>query len=373
MQPNNIIKFENPNKNWQEVNGDVTIFAEKTLFKDACLVDFDLGTTKSVDILVENKIIKKIAPAGQIEPDKQTESFPLNGNLVLPPFLNAFETLDVLKPNFNEMNKAAKDHFSALMGMKDILSGVVNYFNEVGDILLENVSALEEKDLSEISNLAAKKNKRIWLKIGQDLNELGAVDKKFGKGVVQVLEDFGILDRSWVLVGGNCLEKDDLRLLRQYGDKVVLCPLEDGQVGRRATNLKTLLDLAFSVRIGSGKAFEIDFFGFMRQILMAQWSMFEDKTWLNEKDVLLMATNEIPTLEENAQADFIVVRNSLNLYSNIFETLVWGKSKRDVLMTIVSGRILHERGDIETGEEELSYDDLIQRIYFLTRRKNNDD
>lgn len=367
----NIIKFPNLKQEWQEVDGDVSTLIKSTLFKNASLVDVEKQNFHVVDILVEGEKIKKIEPTGKINVTNQTEVVDLLRGYVIPSFLNAFETLNVFNVDTEILNKRGKEYFSFFMGMKDILGGVVNYFNEEDDIMLENISQLDEKQLSEISNESAKKNKRIWLKIGQDLCELGAVDKKFGKGVVQVLEDFGILDRQWVLIGGNCLEKDDLRLLRQYGDKIVICPSEDGQLGRRPTNLKTLIDLDFCIRIGSGQAFEIDFFAFMRQVLMTQWGIFEDKSWLSEKDVFLMATNNFPTLQEGMQADFAVITNAPELYSNVLQMLVWGKSKKDVFMTVANGRVLQELGNIVSGNEELDYQQLIEKILYL-RRKNND-
>ncbi len=362
----NIIKFESDKKEWEDVNGDVTQFKNKLIFKNCSLVDIENNNAKVVDILVENGKIVKISES--IKAGK-TDYIDLEGDFVLPPFDNPFMSSEIF--NFKSEKDVAL--FKELMVLKNVLGGVLFLKDEPLDskvsILLENMDELEENELSEISDLSAKENLQIFLKVGQSLEELGTVDKKFGKSLPLVLEDFGILDRDWVLVGGNCFEKDDLRIFREHGDKYIICPYEDGQAGRRPVNLLTLKNLDFDIKIGSGSAFEIDYFAYIRQVLMTQWSLFEDKNCLTEKEAFLMTTNKATTLVEGEDANFIVVRREPTLYPTVLQNLIWGKSKKDVTMTVMNGRILQTFGEIESGVSGLNYQQIINKIIKSTKKE----
>ncbi len=355
----NIIKFKTEKQDWKDVDGDIMRFKSKIIFKNCELVDINENSSRIVDILVENGIVKKIGK--HIYGDSQTEEIDIDKNFVLPSFKNAFAYSSKVHEIDLSFDNKTQMLFSELMVLKDVLGGVLFADGSKNTLLVDDIAELEEKDLSEISNLSASKNLQVILKVGQNLDELGTVDKKFGKSLPLVLEDFGILDRDWVLVGGNCLEKDDLRIFREHGNKIVICPLEDGQAGRRPVNLLTLKNLDFDIEIGSGYAFEIDYFAYIRQILMQQWALFEDKNCISEKDVFLMATGE-PTVKEGDRATFIVVNKERSLYPTILQSLVWGKSKQDVIMTVLEGRIIQTFGDIVSGISGLDYFEIIDEL-----------
>ena len=166
-----------------------------------------------------------------------------------------------------------------------------------------------------------------------------------------------------------CLKIQNLQAHRKAvsGD-FCITPHEDGKFGRRATNLLQLRD-RFCVGIGSGFSFEIDFFGYMRQILMTQRAMFEDQSVISEQEVLKMATSngiEIlqgkrNQLEIGGVANFMVVKKGVSFYDDIFSTLVWEKSKKDVVMTVLNGEIVQKNGEILMNNLP-SYDKMLMKI-----------
>lgn len=371
MQKNstNIIRLKKENIKWNKVESDseVTTMANSILFKNANLVCIETGETSLCDIFVENGLVKTISKAGKLKEDCANFVEDLEGDFVLPSFYNAF----VDSGNWLNIDKNADEQLlSELMGLKDVLSGATRFLDSGFEnvCVLRNVADMDENQLNDLSDYIAKNNCQVCLKVGQSLEELGTVDKKFGKSLPLVLEDFGFLDRDFLLVGGNCLEKDDLQIFAEHGNRFVVCPSEDGLLGRRPTNLITLKNMGFEIRIGSGSAFEIDFFAFMRQILMTQWGMFEDCTCLTEKDVLLMATDGVSTVKEGDFANFIVVRNLPNIYTSILQNLVWGKSKKDVCMTVYHGRVLQRYGNIFSGKSGMDYFTLMKEINKKLRR-----
>jgi len=371
----NLIKLKMKETDWEvcKENAEIKTLQKQKVFKNANLIDIESGTFKLVDIFVTNGIVKEIFDAGEHEFSSHVEILDLEKDFVMTYFTNAFTNRKkILNIDCPLGDEAISKCCEELMGIKDVLAGVLFYcdVDYTEKYLLEDddLVELDEKDLNSISEQVAKNNGLLFLKVGQSLEALGTIHKKFGKALPYVLEDFGFLDREWVLVGGNCLEKDDLQTFLQYGDKFVICPYEDAQCGRRATNLMTLNQLGFDISIGSGFSYEIDFFGFVRQILLNHWGMFEDKNCLSEKDVLLMATKGRSTIRTGEKANFIVIENSTNLYENILKKLVWGTSKKDITLSIIEGRILQNCGRIFGGITGLNQYELIEKIKKLKQQ-----
>lgn len=379
---------------WKNFRGEfeksgIEVLLKRIIFKNCALVDIESGKENIVDILVEGDFVKEIKPCGSFEDiENKCDVVDVEGNYVLPPFSNCFcDSKRAIAENFGltTEDELAED----VIGMKNVLSGALYVVDlssklmEKEKYVLEKVDEMEEKDLEMAQNEIASKNLTQYLKIGQNLMELGTVDKKYGKSLIEVLEDFGFFDRPATIVGGNCLEKDDFMLLQNYACDFVVCPNEDARQARRPTNLVTLKNMGFNVGIGSGYSFEIDFFAFMRQILLTHWSMFEDKSVLTEKDVFQMAIGgnvsfdeSMPVdnrkIREGKMANFIVVRKNFVPYDNIFQKLVWGESKTDVLMTVCMGSILQQNGEILNSVSGLDYNGYLQILYFISRGEKND-
>lgn len=337
------------------------------IFKNANIVNIENGEIRNLDILVENG---KICEFDHIE--KNCEQVDLKGAYVLPNFVNVFcHSLKAFEKTYGRFaNKKLSESAIQLMLVKNLLAGAIcnDLVHESNGFMLENVAEKSEKELSDLSESVAQSKKHLFTRVGQTLDELGTIDKIYKKPLSQVLEEFGFLDRKSVVVGGNCFEKDELELLSQYDCDFCLTVSEDGKFGRRPTNLLQLDD-RFCVGIGSGYSFEIDFFAYMRQILMTQRGLFEDKNVISEQQLLQMATyngariltGEKNQLEVGSFANFMVIKKEISLYNDIFKTLVWEKSKKDVAMTVINGEIVQKNGQI-LMKNLPSYDKILTKI-----------
>ncbi len=340
------------------------------LFKNAKLVVLENETVLDVDILVENGKIKSFDKVKNFV----GETIDLQGKFVMPSFVNGFYDSEsaVISNYFSGQNcfsgKDIKKDACNLMLTKNLLAGAVflNDITKTGVPVIQNIEEKDESELSALSNKIAQDKKTAFLKFGQDLLSLGTIDKEFGKSACSVLEDFGFLDRESIVVGGNCLEKDELEILSNYGCKFVILPNEDARVGRRATNVLSLLAKGFDICLGSGNSAEIDFFAFMRQVLSSTRTLFEDENCLTEKDVLSFATNGFVfgidnRLKVGGRATFIVVDKTQSLYDEPFKTLVWECSKRDVCLCVKDGEVLQKNGEI-LMKNLPDYDTIIRNL-----------
>ncbi|MGN1200993.1 MAG: amidohydrolase family protein [Candidatus Caccovivens sp.] len=353
---------------------------QKILFKNGRLVNIETGEVDKVDIEVEDGVITRIERNinfnGQI--------VDLCDNFVLPNFVNVFcHSFEAFKQNYGDLQNADSEtlgNIHKLMIIKNLLAGAfcndVAVKSSLNSYLLTNIEEMEEKELSNASDFVAKNKSKLFIKAGQTLQELGTIDKTYHKPLSQVLEDFGFLDRQPVIVGGNCFEKDELQLFGQYGCDFCLTLPEDNKFGRRVTNLIALKMQDFCVGMGSGYNFEIDFFAFMRQLLLTQRALFEDESCVSESDALKIATYcgaKILTGNENAvkvgnSADFIVVRRGETLYDDILKSIVWEKSKKDVALTIKNGQILQKNGEI-LMKNLPNYDKMIAELRKFKEKK----
>ncbi len=409
------------------------------LFKNANVVDLFSGDVVLCDLFVKGgKFVKisKTSPnskisasskqscckGGMIEASVSDEVIDLKGNFVLPPFVNVFcnSKTAFMKSylNFDEEEQEANSEIATqnlvniqmLMKIKNVLAGAIcndvsicaddkgceNVLkadneeivqnakfscvsNEFNSVSLENISEKTEQELANLTDFVAKNEANLFLRCGRTLEELGTIDLQYKKSLPHVLEDFGFLDRKAAIVGGNCFEKDDLELFSQYDCAFCVTPSDDGKSGIRPTNLMSLKAKDFLVGMGSGDSFEIDFFAFMRQIIMTQRELFEQVDVIDEKDTFQIATyagaqilriDDFGICEGNS-ANFIVVAKTPTLYSSALKTLVWEKSKKDVLMTIFDGEILQKNGEIFMKNVS-SCDTIIMEIKQQIRRNKND-
>ena len=322
----------------------------KKLFKNASILNVQTGDVKKADILVDGKIFSKIETNIC---DAEAEVFDLENNFVLPPFTNLFcDGKMALEKNFSK--DVDENLANALMFIKNVFAGAVfvnTPLNE-NNVFVANLTEKSEKELDEISSLC--KQKRGYICAGQTLDEMGHFDKLYSKSLSQVLEDFGLLDHESVIVGGNCFDKDDFEIFSEYNCDFCLLPNEDARVGRRPTNIIQLFQKDIKVGLGSGTSAEVDFFSFMRQILSSMRVIFEDQNILNELDAIKIATSNstkifghserFSEIEVGEIANFIVVKSNKTLYEDASKSIVYEKTKRDVLMTVSNGMIFQKNG-----------------------------
>lgn len=306
------------------------------IFKNCNLLDLKTGKIKLADIQIEGDKIEKI---GRIA----GEGIDLDGKTVMPGFANCYHSYE----------RASLNSYEKIIGMKDlyaknICAGVCfDYYDMKNVTILENIEKLSENEF--LKQCMTLENK-VFIKFGQNLNEMGEINAIYKKMPSEVLEEFGILDRNAVIVGGNCFEKDELELLSAYNTSFVLLPNDDARSGRRFININILKRLNIPFGLGSGEYAEVDFFAFMRELLSFNSFVMENSSLMSEQEALLHATligakilGFDGEIKEKNYANFIVLSGKTN-YEDIFKGIVYGMSKHNVYMTVKNGKILQQNG-----------------------------
>lgn len=118
-----------------------------------------------------------------------------------------------------------------------------------GKIILEieNLLNYSAKQLSDINEFCAITDTAVLIRIGQDLEEVGKIVGKFGMSPIETIESFGLLDRECYILGLNFIDKDDQKLIKDYGATCIFSPQFDSLNGRGAINLYNFIynDLKF--------------------------------------------------------------------------------------------------------------------------------
>ena len=309
---------------------------ENMLFKNCNLLNLKTGELTLTDVLVKGERIEKLG-------ETKGNGIDLGGKIVMPGFANCY--LNYERASLNSFNKVVDE---SVLFKKNILSGVCFDFFDVKDItFIENLEKLSE---SEFLKLCMGLKDKIFIKIGQNLNEMGEINTIYRKMPSEVLEDFGVLDKNVTVVGGNCFEKDELELLGGYNANFVLLPNDDARSGRRFININSLNRLNIPFGLGSGEYAEIDFFAFMRELLSFNSFVMENSSLMSEQEALLHATligakilGFDGEIKEGNYANFIVLDGKTE-YDDIFKAIVYGMSKQNVYMTVKNGKILQQNG-----------------------------
>ncbi len=306
------------------------------IFKNCNLLDLKLGKTNLVDIQVEGEKIEKI---GKIKGD----GVDLEGKIVMTGFANCYHNYE--RASINSYGKMIDEKD---LKSKNICSGVCfDYYDTKNITFLEDIDKLSEK---MFENVCFNLKDKVFIKFGQNLNEMGNINAIYKQLPSEVLEDFGILDKNAVIVGGNCFEKDELELLGAYNTSFVLLPNDDARSGRRFLNINILNRLNISYGLGSGEYAEVDFFAFMRELLSFNSFVMENSSLMSEQEALLHATligakilGFDGEIKKGNYANFVVLSGKTN-YDDIFKSIVYGMSKQNVYMTVKNGKILQQNG-----------------------------
>ena len=191
-------------------------------------------------------------------------------NLKVPDFGYGIELLEKYNMKGNEIVSANLMNCmpsKALVGQRLILE-------------VESLLEYNENFLSDLSDLSAKIDIPIIFALGQDLEEVGKIVNKFKMSPVQTLESFGFLDRECYVLGLNFIDKDDQKLMRDYGATCIFSPCCDGEEGKGAINLYNFIYNDLKFRFSSRRNHNID-------MLKECWlAMVNTSNLMFEKDLI---------------------------------------------------------------------------------------
>jgi 5-methylthioadenosine/S-adenosylhomocysteine deaminase len=198
-----------------------------------------------------------------------------------------------------------------------------------------------------------------------------------GVSPVRYVYQWGILDLPNVLAV-HCVHVDaeDIDVLRRSGVAIAHCPRCNAKLGMGTAPLGEFMTHKLRVGIGTDSPASnstIDFFEEMRVGLLIQRGLHGEQGFFPAKTFVDMASLEgaralklddrIGTIEPGKRADIIAVDLSKSWQvptQNPYGALVHTCNQEDVLMTMVDGRVLYDRGRFLTLDPDAMAERLEQ-------------
>ena len=218
----------------------------------------------------------------------------------------------------------------------------------------------------------AKENKMpVYTHLCETAKEVKECVQRHGKTPGEYLSDLGLFDQGGVAYHFVHASDNDIKALKERGVSVVTCPASNLKLASGIAPVKRLIDDGFNVAIGTDGAASNNALDMFREMYLTtglQKGISGDPTVISGECVLDMATingakamglDGFDGLKVGENADMILIdlhQPNMQPLNNIVKNVVYAGSKSNVLMTIVAGKILYEKGEYFVGED-------VDRIY----------
>lgn len=239
----------------------------------------------------------------------------------------------------------------------------------------------DEKFFDEMVCFAKQNNLETCLHLSETLKEVGDISVKYDKTPVELIEDYGFLDRTCTCYHAVHADKDDLKILSDYKANVVTCPSSNAKLASGIAPLYAMQNLGINIGIGTDGAYSnnnYDMFKEMFLVATLNKAILYKPDILKAGDVLDMATKnggkiigyKVGEILPEYLADIILINlNSPHFHpqNNLISNLVYSAKSSDVYFTMVGGNILYENGKYNIGE---SIEDIYSHCNEIAKKLN---
>lgn len=208
--------------------------------------------------------------------------------------------------------------------------------------------------------------------------------QRHGMTPAAYMEKMGLFDVPALAAHCVYAEEDDLDIFRDKGVTVATNPVSNMKLASGVCNAARVIDKGVNLAIGTDSVASnnsLDFIEEMKTLAIGNKVFYNDPTLLTPKEALRAATaggaaaqgrDGCGALKEGNKADLIVLDISgpnMHPVHNLINNIVYSSSGRDVIMTMVDGKVLYENGiysaiDIEKTiyEVEKATEKILERL-----------
>ncbi|MFO7951674.1 MAG: amidohydrolase [Bacillota bacterium] len=218
-------------------------------------------------------------------------------------------------------------------------------------------------------------NTLIHIHLSESRHEVEASLKMHGKTPVALMDDLGMFERP--VLAAHCvhLTEEDIAILSSQKVGISHNPGSNLKLGNGIAPLKKLLDQDALVGLGTDGAASNNNLDMFEEVMLAsllQKGINEEPTFITANEAFSLATrraakalqmDELGILKEGSKADVVLLdfkRPHLQPHNNPVSNIVYSASANDVETVIVDGKILYDKGEFITLDQE--------RIYYEANR-----
>jgi len=225
--------------------------------------------------------------------------------------------------------------------------------------------------LSETEHL----NTLIHIHLSESRQEVEESLKMHGKTPVALMDDLGMFERP--VLAAHCvhLNDEDIEILCNQKVGISHNPGSNLKLGNGIAPLKKLLDQNACIGLGTDGAASNNNLDMFEEVMLAallQKGINEEPTFITADEAFSLATSRaakalqidnLGMLKEGFKADVVLLdfkKPHLQPHNNPVANIVYSASANDVETVVVDGKLLYDRGEFFTLDEE--------RIYYEANR-----
>ena len=222
--------------------------------------------------------------------------------------------------------------------------------------------------IEAVSGLVSETGAPVHVHVSETREEHeGCKERNQGRTPVQVLADSGVFDNGGIAAHCVWIEEDDANILKEKGITMVTCPISNMKLASGIARVPLILEKGINVALGTDSAASNNSYNFFETIKMTALLAkvrFDDPTLITPGEALYMATRagavaqgrqDCGVIKEGNRADMVVLDiNAASLYPvyEMANNLVYAASSRDIVATIVDGKVVYEKGEFPTIDIE---------------------
>lgn len=256
---------------------------------------------------------------------------------------------------FKEMSNFVRDYHMTAMGrVRADMAVHAEYTNTARSIQVG-------------AEMAKEAGVRMQVHLSETKNEHEECKARHGKTPAALMRDLGLFDVPTTAAHCVWLEDEDFDILAEKGVYVSSCPASNMKLASGIANIPEMLKRGVKVTLGTDSVSSnnsLNYFEEMKLLALAAKVRNLDPTALTTDEVLYMATrqgalsqgrDDCGAVAVGNKADLIVIdldQPNMQPIHDIKSNLIYSASDRNVVLTMVDGKVLYKDGQFTTIDIE---------------------
>lgn len=276
--------------------------------------------------------------------------------------------------NFKESIEKLEEYYNKFNNYNDLISYKLGFHAEY---------TTSPELMKKIAELAEKYGAPVFMHASETENEVKECIGRYGKTPTVLFDELGLWNYGGGAYHSVWVNNDDLEIYKKHSVWAVMNAGSNCKLASGTAPYCKMLEMGINTAIGTDGPSSnnaLDMFREMFLIAGLQKLKTKDAASADANDILLSATvgsakcmglDDCDTIDTGKKADLIVIdlhQPNMQPINNITKNLVYSGSKQNVIMTMINGKILYNKGEfIGIDTEEIYYN--AQKI--TDRIKNN--
>lgn len=231
--------------------------------------------------------------------------------------------------------------------------------------------------LKFVASVAKAKGLSIHTHLAEGLDEINGIREKYGVTPIEYANNAGIFDVHCVAAHCVHLTENDFDILKSKNVSVAANPISNMKLANGFSNVPEMLKRGINVGIGTDGAASNNSLNLIREMsveALIHKGLNHDAEVVSAKDVFKMATlngakllgrDNIGMIAEGMKADIVLLDTYNPAFfprKNPISALVYSCNGSEVDTVIVNGKVLMEKRELKTIDEEKVYYEVQKRF-----------